>query len=93
MTDMERQAPGVYVQHRCPEKQTPMTNAQRMTKRGKGRIGRDITYVHWQEDGAWLGYLAEYPDYMTQGASLSELRENLRDIYNSLRHILKKLKD
>ena len=29
----------------------------------------------------WLGYLEEYPDYMTQGASLNELQENLRDIY------------
>ena len=62
-----------------------MTNAHRMTKRRKGRIGRDITYVYWQEDEAWLGYLAEYPDYMTQGASLSELRENLRDIHVSRR--------
>jgi hypothetical protein len=64
-----------------------------MTKCRKGRIGRDITYVYWQEDGALLGCLAEYPDYMTQGASLSELCENLRDIYNSPRHILKRPKD
>ena len=28
----------------------------------------------------WLGYLAEHPDYMTQGMSQAELRENLRDI-------------
>ncbi|MCX6843183.1 MAG: type II toxin-antitoxin system HicB family antitoxin [candidate division WOR-3 bacterium] len=55
-----------------------------MTRRRKGRIGKDITYVYWQEDGAWLGYLARHPDYMTQGKSLAELRENLRDIYNSL---------
>ncbi len=32
----------------------------------------------------WLGYLEEYPDYMTQGASLEELQENLRDIYEDL---------
>ena len=64
-----------------------------MTERMKGRIGRGVTYVYWQEDGAWLAYLAAYSDYMTQGASLSELRENLSDIHNSLSHILKKLKD
>jgi predicted RNase H-like HicB family nuclease len=28
----------------------------------------------------WIGYLEEYPDYLTQGNSLDELRENLRDI-------------
>ncbi|HYL78040.1 MAG TPA: hypothetical protein VEU96_27750 [Bryobacteraceae bacterium] len=23
-------------------------------------------YVHWQNGGVWLGYLEEFPDYMTQ---------------------------
>lgn len=32
----------------------------------------------------WLGYLEEYPDYMTQGETLQELEENLRDIYGDL---------
>jgi len=32
----------------------------------------------------WLGYLEEYPDYMTQGESLEELKENLRDVYADL---------
>ena len=63
-----------------------------MTKRCKGRIGRNA-YVYWKENGAWLGYLTRYPDYMTQGASPSELRENLRDICKSSRQIPKKLKD
>jgi hypothetical protein len=43
-----------------------------------------IKYVSWQEDDMWLGYLDEYPDYMTQGASLEELQENLRDIYSDI---------
>ncbi len=29
----------------------------------------------------WVGYLEEYPDYMTQGETLNELKENLRDLY------------
>ena len=29
----------------------------------------------------WLGYLEEYPDYVTQGATLEELQEHLRDIH------------
>ena len=32
----------------------------------------------------WIGYLEEYPDYMTQGETLEELKENLKDIYNEL---------
>lgn len=32
----------------------------------------------------WLGYLEEYPDYMTQGSSLEDLQEHLRDIYHDL---------
>jgi predicted RNase H-like HicB family nuclease len=41
-------------------------------------------YVYWQEGGMWVGYLEEYPDYMTQGETLDELKENLRDIYKDL---------
>jgi predicted RNase H-like HicB family nuclease len=41
-------------------------------------------YVYWQDDDLWIGYLAEYPDYMTQGKTLNELEENLKDIYNEL---------
>jgi predicted RNase H-like HicB family nuclease len=32
----------------------------------------------------WLGYLEEYPDYWTQGETIEELQENLRDIYREL---------
>jgi len=32
----------------------------------------------------WLGYLEEFPDYLTQGGSLEELEENLRDLYLDL---------
>jgi hypothetical protein len=41
-------------------------------------------YVHWQDDQMWLGYLEEFPDYITQGESLTELEENLRDLYRDL---------
>ena len=32
----------------------------------------------------WLGYLEEYPDYLTQGESLTDLEEHLRDIYQDV---------
>ena len=30
-------------------------------------------FVYWEEDGAWLGYLQDYPDYWTQGGTLEGL--------------------
>jgi hypothetical protein len=41
-------------------------------------------YVYWQDDDMWLGYLEEYPDYMTQGETIEELQDNLKDIYYDL---------
>lgn len=41
-------------------------------------------YVYWQDKEMWLGYLQEYPDYWTQGLSLQELEENLRDLHKDL---------
>lgn len=43
-----------------------------------------IGYVYWQDEDVWLGYIEEYPDYITQGETLDELQENLRDIYRDL---------
>lgn len=40
-----------------------------------------MKYVYWQDDAFWLGYLSDYPDYMTQGETLEELRNNLKDLY------------
>jgi hypothetical protein len=45
---------------------------------------KTLKYVYWQEDHVWLGYLEEFPDYMTQGETLEELQENLKDIYSEL---------
>jgi predicted RNase H-like HicB family nuclease len=41
-------------------------------------------FIYWQDGEMWLGYLEEYPDYMTQGETLEELKENLIDIHNEL---------
>jgi predicted RNase H-like HicB family nuclease len=43
-----------------------------------------MRYIYWQDEGMWLGYLEEYPDYMTQGKSIEELQDNLKDIYKEL---------
>jgi predicted RNase H-like HicB family nuclease len=43
-----------------------------------------VTYIFWQHDGVWLGYLEEFPDYWTQADGQSELQENLKDLYKEL---------
>ena len=41
-------------------------------------------YVYWQDGDKWLGYFEEYPDYMTQGESLEDLQESLKDLFLDL---------
>lgn len=41
-------------------------------------------FVHWEDQGMWIGYLEEYPDYLSQGNTLDELKINLTDIFHEL---------
>ena len=43
-----------------------------------------IKYVRWEDEGGWIGYLQEYPDYWTQGESSEDLLEHLKDLYLDL---------
>ena len=43
-----------------------------------------VKIVFWESDGAWLGYLQDYPDYWTQGDSLDDLKDHLKDLYLDL---------
>ena len=43
-----------------------------------------VKYIFWEDDGAWLGYLQDYPDYWTQGKTLDDLKGHLRDLYDDL---------
>ena len=45
---------------------------------------RKVKFVYWKEDGAWIGYLQDFPDYWTQGKSLADLKEHLRDLYRDM---------
>ena len=45
---------------------------------------KTMKYVYWQDGDMWLGYLEVFPDYMTQGESIVELQENLKDIYEEV---------
>jgi hypothetical protein len=43
-----------------------------------------VKIIYWEDDGAWVGYLQEFPDYWTQGETLDDLKEHLRDLYDDL---------
>ncbi len=43
-----------------------------------------LGFTYWQDGEMCLGYLDRYPDYMTQGASLEDLKEHLIDLYKDL---------
>jgi predicted RNase H-like HicB family nuclease len=43
-----------------------------------------MTMIYWQEGVLWVGKLKEYPEIMTQGHSLAELEENIKDAYSSM---------
>lgn len=41
-------------------------------------------FTYWKErDGRYLGYLNDYPDHWTQGDSLEDLKEQLKDLYHT----------
>lgn len=41
-------------------------------------------YTYWQHGEMWLGYLEEFPDYWTQGTSLEDLQEHLKDLHQDV---------
>ncbi|MEW6238997.1 MAG: type II toxin-antitoxin system HicB family antitoxin [Candidatus Omnitrophota bacterium] len=43
-----------------------------------------VKYIHWEEDGFWIGYFLDYPDYWTQGETLEDLKDHLLDLYHDL---------
>lgn len=40
-----------------------------------------LTMVYWKEEKFWLGKLLERPDIMTQGETLEELEQNMKEAY------------
>ena len=40
-----------------------------------------MTMVYWKNKEFWLGKLLEHPEIMTQGETLEELEENIKDAY------------
>jgi len=44
-------------------------------------MNKKMTLIYWQEKKFWLGKLLELPEIMTQGETLEELEENIKDAY------------
>ena len=42
-------------------------------------------FTYWVDGEHHLGYLDEFPDYVTQGTSLDELKAHLLDLYKDLK--------
>lgn len=45
---------------------------------------KTLGFTYWQDGNEWVGCLDEFPDYLTQGASLDDLKEHLADLYRDL---------
>lgn len=40
-----------------------------------------IKMVYWKSEKFWLGKILEHPEIMSQGETIEELEENLKDAY------------
>ena len=43
-----------------------------------------LKMIYWKSKKFWLGRLVEHPEIMTQGRTLKELEENMRDAYQMM---------
>jgi predicted RNase H-like HicB family nuclease len=43
-----------------------------------------LNMVYWRGEHFWLGKLVDHPEIMSQGETLEELEENLRDAWREM---------
>jgi len=41
----------------------------------------NLNMIYWKGEKFWVGKLIEHPEIMTQGKTLQELEENMKDAY------------
>ena len=44
-------------------------------------MNSEMTLIYWKSEKFWLGKFLEHPEIMTQGETLEELEENIKDAY------------
>jgi len=47
-------------------------------------MNANLKMIYWKGERFWLGKLVDHPEIMTQGETIEELEENLRDAYREL---------
>ena len=53
----------------------------------------ELNYSWWMEDGFYLGYIDEFPQYPTQGESIEDLENGLKEIYGWIKDGTLKIKE
>jgi predicted RNase H-like HicB family nuclease len=53
----------------------------------------ELSYSWWMEDDFYLGYIDKYPQYPTQGESLEDLENGLKEIYGWMKDCTLKIKE
>lgn len=43
---------------------------------------RNLRMIYWKSKKLWIGCLVDHPEIMTQGRTIQELKENMRDAYH-----------
>jgi predicted RNase H-like HicB family nuclease len=43
---------------------------------------KKMNMIYWKSETFWVGKLLEHPEIMTQGETLEELEENMRDAFH-----------
>ena len=54
-----------------------LTKGERTLK----RLNSKMTLVYWKGEKFWTGKILEHPEVMTQGETLEELEENIKETY------------
>ena len=49
---------------------------------------REFTLEYWKDRGWWVGRLREVPGVFSQGETLDELEENIRDAFEMMKEDL-----
>jgi predicted RNase H-like HicB family nuclease len=47
-------------------------------------MNHHLKMIYWKSEKFWLGKLLQHPEIMTQGETVEELEENIKDAYHAM---------
>lgn len=53
----------------------------KIIKNRRQKVQTKMTMIYWKSDKFWIGKLLEHLEIKTQGESIKELEENIKDAY------------